>query len=102
VPYSVDIGAKGSATASRPQALNRAEPLPAVRGHQTTTTRPAVKFKTVKAVHLELQSRGGYLETIRDTEMPEYAPHLSSAEQGWPHGSWIKDELLLWASENLT
>jgi hypothetical protein len=24
------------------------------------------------------------------------------AEQGWPHGAWIKNELLLWASEHLT
>ena len=71
----------------------------------TTTTRPpamTMKLKTVKAVRLELQRRGGHLETIRDTEMPEYAPHLSSAEQGWPHGIWIKGELLLWASEHLT
>ena len=61
-----------------------------------------MKFKTVKAVHLELQRRGGYLETIRDTELPEYAPHLSITETDWRHGIWIKDELLLWASENLT
>jgi transposase len=61
-----------------------------------------MKFRTVKTVRLELQRRGGYLETIRDTELPEYAPHLSMTEQGWPQGSWIKEELLNWASENLT
>jgi len=67
-----------------------------------TTSLTAMKFKTVKAVRQELELRGGFLETIRDTESPEYAPHLSTAEQGWPHGAWIKDELLLWASEHLT
>jgi transposase len=61
-----------------------------------------MKFKTVKAVRLELQRRGGFLETIRDTELPEYVPHLSATEQGWIHGVWIKAELLKWASENLT
>ena len=60
-----------------------------------------MKFKTVKAVRLELHRRGGYLETIRDTERPEYAPHLSMTEQGWIHGAWIKAELMEWASEHL-
>jgi hypothetical protein len=59
-------------------------------------------FRTVKSVRQELERRGGYLETIRDTESPEYAPHLSMGEQGWPHGAWIKNGLLLWASEHLT
>ena len=57
-----------------------------------------MKFKTVKAVRLELHRRGGYLETIRDTELPEYAPHLSKNEIGWDHGLWTKDELLGWAN----
>jgi hypothetical protein len=57
-----------------------------------------MKFRTVKAVRLELQRRGGYIETIRDTELPQYAPHLFMEEQGWPHGIWIKDELLDWAN----
>ena len=52
-------------------------------------------FRTVKSVRQELERRGGYLETIRDTESPKYAPHLSMTEQGWPHGLWIKNELLL-------
>jgi hypothetical protein len=39
----MDIGAKGSATASRPQALNRAEPLPVVREQSTTTTTGSMK-----------------------------------------------------------
>lgn len=56
-------------------------------------------YRTVKAVRQELQRRGGYLETIRDTELPEYAPHLSTDERGWKHGLWIKDELLQWANE---
>ena len=59
-------------------------------------------FRTVKAVRQELHRRGGYLETIRDTELPEYAPHLSMTEHGWPHGAWVKDELVRWASEHLT
>jgi hypothetical protein len=59
-------------------------------------------FRTVKAVRQELHRRGGYLEIIRDTEQPEYAPHLSMTEQGWPHGAWVKNELLRWASEHLT
>ena len=61
-----------------------------------------MKFRTVKAVRLELQRRGGYLETICDTEQPEYAPHLSMTEQGWIHGAWIKAELMEWASQHLT
>lgn len=60
-----------------------------------------MKFRTVKAVREELHRRGGYLETIRDTELPEYAPHLSQEERGWTHGLWIKDELLEWASAHL-
>jgi hypothetical protein len=40
-----------------------------------------MKFRTVKAVRAEL---------------PEYAPHLSMNEQGWPHNIWTKDELLEW------
>jgi hypothetical protein len=56
-------------------------------------------FRTVKAVRQELYRRGGYMEIIRDTELPQYAPHLSMAEQGWPHGIWIKDELLGWAND---
>jgi transposase len=59
-------------------------------------------FSTVKAVRQELERRGGFLKTIRDTELPEYVPHLFMTEQGWPHGAWIKDELLLWTSEHLT
>ena len=64
----------------------------------------ALKFKTVKAVRLELQRRGGYLETISRccTKLPEYVPHLSMTEQGWIHGAWTKAELMEWASEHLT
>ena len=58
-------------------------------------------YTTIKAVRLALTARGGYLETIRDSELPEYAPHLSHAEQGWPHGAWVKSELLDWANANL-
>lgn len=60
-----------------------------------------MKFKTVKAVREALHQRGGYLETIRDTESPEYAPHLSWDERGWEHGVWIKSELLDWANAHL-
>jgi len=58
-------------------------------------------YTTIKAVRLALHARGGYLETIRDSELPEYAPHLSHTEQGWPHGAWVKSELLDWANANL-
>lgn len=61
----------------------------------------AKKLRTVKAVRLELHRRGGWLETIRDTELPEYAPHLSFEERGWAQGIWHKDELLDWANEHL-
>jgi hypothetical protein len=61
-----------------------------------------MKLRTVKAVRVELEARGGWLETIRDAELPEYAPHLSSEEQGWEHGIWVKNELLSWASTHLT
>ena len=60
-----------------------------------------MKFRTVKAVREALHARGGYLEKIWDTELPEYAPHLGWEEKGWEHGIWIKDELLDWANENL-
>lgn len=60
-----------------------------------------MKYKTAKAVAAELSLRGGYLETIRDTEVPEYAPHLSRSETGWEHGLWIKSELLDWANQHL-
>ena len=58
-------------------------------------------YRTVKAVRLELHSRGGYLETIRDAESIEYAPHLSWDDQGWENGIWIKSELLDWANAHL-
>lgn len=58
-------------------------------------------FRTVKAVRLALTARGGYLETIRDSELPEYAPHLSQTEQGWEHGIYTRPELLEWANANL-
>ena len=58
-------------------------------------------YRTIKAIRLELHRRGGYLETIRDTETPEYAPHLSQEEIGWEHGIWIKSELLDWANAHL-
>ena len=58
-------------------------------------------YKTVKAVRCELHRRGGYLETIRDAELPEYAPHLSRHELGWEHGIWVKNELLDWANTHL-
>lgn len=61
-----------------------------------------MSFRTIKAIRAELHRRGGFLETIRDTERPEYAPHLTMTEQGWPHGLWIKEELLHWADEQLT
>jgi len=57
------------------------------------------RFRTVKAVALALSEIGGYIEKVRDTELPEYAPHRSRNEQGWPHGTWIKDELLSWAND---
>lgn len=60
-----------------------------------------MKFKTVKAVREALRQRGGWLETIRDTELPEYAPHLTCDEKGWDNGIWIKDELLDWANKHL-
>ena len=60
-----------------------------------------MKYRTIKAVRAELHVRGGWLETIRDTELPEYAPHLTCEEMGSPHGIWIKDELLDWANETL-
>lgn len=60
-----------------------------------------MKYKTVKAVRLALTARGGYLEKILDTELPEYAPHLSRKEQGWEHGVYVKAELLEWANANL-
>ena len=58
-------------------------------------------FRTVKAVRLALTARGGYLETIRDSELPEYAPHFSQTEQGWEHGIYTRLELLEWANQNL-
>lgn len=61
-----------------------------------------MKHKTVKAVRLALHARGGWLETIRDTELPEYAPHLNWEERGWKNGIYIKDELLDWANQHLT
>ena len=60
-----------------------------------------MKYRTIKAIRLELHRRGGWLETIRDTELHEYAPHLTFDERGWPHGLWVKDELLNWANDNL-
>lgn len=60
-----------------------------------------MKFSTVSAVRLALHHRGGWLETIRDSELPEYAPHLTQDETGWPHGIWIRSELLVWAHDNL-
>ena len=60
-----------------------------------------MKFSTVKAVRIALEARGGWLETIRDTELPEYVPHLSTDELGWEHGIWVKQELLSWASLHL-
>ena len=60
-----------------------------------------MKYRTVKAVRLELHKRGGYLETLKEYELPEYAPHLSWDEKGWDHGIWIKDELLDWANTYL-
>lgn len=59
-------------------------------------------FKTVKAVRIALHHRGGFLETIRDTELPEYIPQLSMDEPRGIHGTWIKDELLDWANKHLT
>ncbi len=58
-------------------------------------------YTTIKAVRLALTARGGYLETIRDSELPEYAPRLSHTEQGRPHGAWVKYELTDWANANL-
>ena len=71
-----------------------------LRGEIPTAPRK-MNYRTVKAVRDELHRRGGWLETIKDTERPEYAPHLSFEESGWIHGIWIKDELLAWAVENL-
>ena len=58
-------------------------------------------FKTIKAAREARRARGGYLETIRDAEAPEYAPHLSQEERGWVHGLHLKAELLAWANANL-
>ena len=58
-------------------------------------------YRTIKEVRFELHARGGYLETIKDAELPEYAPHLSWDEIGWEHGLWIKPELLNWANAHL-
>ena len=60
-----------------------------------------MNYRTVKTVRMALASRGGYLEKIWDTELPEYAPHLSQTEQGWEHGIYTRPELLEWANENL-
>jgi hypothetical protein len=68
---------------------------------ETLTAPRQMKYRTVKAVRSELQRRGGWLETIRDTEAPEYAPHFSMDDKGWSQGVWIKDELLTWANANL-
>ena len=54
---------------------------------------------TIKQIRAELEALGGWLEVLRDTERPEYAPHLSREERGWPHGLWFKDELIEWAKE---
>ena len=75
--------------------------LPMVYHAGVGRTIAPMRYRTVKAVRAELHRRGGYLETIRDTESPEYAPHLSQDERGWPHGLLIKDELLDWANETL-
>lgn len=61
-----------------------------------------MKYKTIKAVKEALHERGGWLETIRDTELPEYAPHLNWEELGWDNGIYIKDELLDWANQHLS
>jgi hypothetical protein len=60
-----------------------------------------MKYRTIKAVRAELHCRGGWLETIRDTEAPEYAPHLTWEEMGHENGCWIRDELLDWANKTL-
>ncbi len=65
------------------------------------TTPTTMKYRTVKAVGAALLHRGGWLEVIRDSELPEYAPHLSKDESGWPHGLWVRQELLEWAHDNL-
>jgi len=59
------------------------------------------RYRTVRHVQLELHRRGGSLEIIRETERPEYAPHLTQDETGWPHGLWIRPELLDWANQHL-
>lgn len=60
-----------------------------------------MKFRTVKAVQEALQARGGYLEKLWDSELPEYAPHLHFRERGWDNGVYTRYELLAWADENL-
>ncbi len=65
----------------------------------STAPRQMKKFRTVKAVTAALSEIGGYIEKNLDTELPQYAPHRSRDERGWPHGIWIKDELLAWANE---
>jgi len=60
-----------------------------------------MRYRTVKAVRAALHHRGGYLETIRDTELPEYSPQLSMDEPRGVHGLWVKDELLNWANQHL-
>ena len=59
------------------------------------------KFTTVKQVKIELIKRGGYLEKVWDTELPEYVPHFSLDERGWKNGAYIRSELLDWANETL-
>lgn len=92
----------GSSTATAPTAP--AARLVGEAYRQDCRSQPAprrMRFQTVKAVRLELHRQGGWLETIRDTERPEYAPHLNWKERGWPQGLWIKDELLDWANAHL-
>lgn len=63
-----------------------------------------MRYKTIKSVKLALHTRGGWLETVRDSELPEYAPHLPGdfSQEAWVHGIWVKDELLAWANQHLT
>ena len=74
-------------------------PYPSYAGTYTPRTR--LRFMTVGAVRLALHHRGGRLEVLRTGRLPRYAPHLGKGEEGWPHGLWLRDDLLAWAHDNL-
>jgi len=68
---------------------------------ETCTAPRQMKYRTLKAVRIELERQGGWLETIRDTEQLEHAPHLPSDPDpaGWPHGLLNTAEVINWANQ---